>query len=221
VAAYGSELSPINVRACPDDAQRTIRTVLFPVGSKLGLKKTMTFKKSSDFDLSFRTASNSYDDISSRCPPFELALISRATFGRDWMHRKEPSEPLFDLSISGLSATLSNLTEAESTNSTVKVTVHLTESDIVTAPQAVLVLPEKGGEDNTMAGRLKGLFGHKADKDEAAPAGNDSTAETPKSQAASKKAAEPLPLRVETRPTGVLPLSKDELAEAKKRSGCL
>jgi hypothetical protein len=140
-------------------------------------------------------------------------------------HRKEPSEPLFDLSISGFSKALSNLTEAELTNSTVKVTVHLTESDIIATPQAVLVLAEKGGEDNTMANRLKGLFGQKADKDIESPAtdGDDGTAEMPQSQSqtVNRKAAESVPLRVEMRPVGILPLSTDELAEAKKRSECL
>jgi hypothetical protein len=131
------------------------------------------------------------------------------------LYRKEPSLPLFDLSISGLPNALSNLTEAEAANSTVKVTVHLTESDIIVVPQAILALPELA-EESTMADKLKGLFGHKSEKDDAATADNGDGSETATPKAA-KKSVESVPLRVEIRQNGFLPLSADEMADAKKR----
>lgn len=44
----GVELTP-----AADAEPRTIRTHLFPVNSKVGVKKTMTFKKTSDFAIHF------------------------------------------------------------------------------------------------------------------------------------------------------------------------
>ena len=59
--------------------------------------------------------------------------------------------PLFDTTINGFEKALTNLTDGEIANSTVKVTVHMSDSSVVSISQAIFSLPERIQEP-TVAG---------------------------------------------------------------------
>lgn len=130
------------------------------------------------------------------------------------------SLPIVDFSITGIDATFANLTAEEQLNTSVKVTVQLSESGIISVPSAQLVLPEGPKDSEGLKDKLKGLFGGKekaeAESDEKAENGEvgdkDETVKEAKT-----KAKGPINLKVETIHRGIAPLTKEEKKEASKR----
>lgn len=130
-----------------EDAEpRTIKTHLFPANSKVGVKKTMTFKKTGDFaiHLSYRKAG-----IHAFVPP--PSSLSAPLMRRLYSDSEQPDD-LFETTITGLTAAFTNLTEEAIANATVKVTIELNESNVVTVNKAVVVLVEEDASAPSLNG---------------------------------------------------------------------
>ncbi|KAL8277095.1 hypothetical protein RQP46_010523 [Phenoliferia psychrophenolica] len=196
---------------------RTIRTHLFPALSKLGTTKTMTFKKSADFAIQF----------SYRKSPLTAA--------------SEQPEALFETTISGLTTALTNLTTEAIANSTVKVTISLSESGLVSVSKAVVLLEGDAVQNLSLNDKLKGFlgsFGGKKDGDAKKPVDPNADPDAPevedpfegideKEQEATRLKIEELMKSMPTNETVVLqaqtvfsgrvPMSLEDKTEAKKR----
>ncbi|KAK4698666.1 hypoxia up-regulated 1, partial [Phenoliferia sp. Uapishka_3] len=127
-----------------DTESRTITTLLFPAFSKLGTTKTLTLHKSEDFTLQFHLRK-----------PKTTSSVQRP-------------EELFETSITGLTKAYANSTTEEIANATVKVTISLSESNLVTVTSAVLVFKHEGSGGLTLNGELSFALSmppsqHKAD----------------------------------------------------------
>ncbi|KAK7055392.1 actin-like ATPase domain-containing protein [Favolaschia claudopus] len=110
-------------------ASRTINSVLFPAGSKVGSKKTLTFKRKEDFVINF-----------------------------DYKDAIAPGVPtrFLEVGIEGVTEAIANLTELGASDPVVKATVKLSESGFVSVSNAVAFGEIK---DESIAGKLKGFFG--------------------------------------------------------------
>ncbi|GAA5827900.1 hypothetical protein JCM11251_007722 [Rhodosporidiobolus azoricus] len=113
-----------------DAEPRHITTHLFPAYSKTGNRKTLTMRKTEDFDLEF-----SYRKTGS---PSDAYLPAR----------------LFNTHLKGISSATANLTTEQLANATVRVSVELDANGLVKVGQATLVLRE---EDESKAGILGGI----------------------------------------------------------------
>ncbi|KAG6911087.1 hypothetical protein DXG01_004602 [Tephrocybe rancida] len=89
---------------------RSISTLIFPAGSKVGTKKTLTFKRKEDFALYF-----------------------------DYKHLIAPGYPqrMFESEIVGVSEALGNLTERGAVDPVIKATLMLSDSGFVSVHEAV------------------------------------------------------------------------------------
>ncbi|KAI0270552.1 actin-like ATPase domain-containing protein [Gloeopeniophorella convolvens] len=168
---------------------RTITSTAFARGSRTGTRKTLTFRRKDDFALTFAY----------REPP-------AAEF---------PVE-LLDARISGVAAALANITEAGGIDPVIKATILFSESGFVSVPEAVAYAELK---DESIAGRLKGLFGEGATAEDGSTETADaSAAPTPK---ATKAAATPkditIPLNVTVKFTSVAPMGLEQKREARQR----
>ncbi|KAF7326636.1 Actin-like ATPase domain-containing protein [Mycena venus] len=110
-------------------SSRTITSLIFPAGSKVGTKKTLTFKRKEDFVINF-----DYKD--SVAPGFPTRFL--------------------EVGIEGVAEAIANLTELGATDPVVKATVTLSESGFVSVSSAVAFGEIK---DDSIAGKLKGFFG--------------------------------------------------------------
>ncbi|GAA6014558.1 hypothetical protein JCM10207_001644 [Rhodosporidiobolus poonsookiae] len=123
--------------AASDDAEpRTITTHLFPAFSKTANKKTLTLRKTKDFDLEF-----SYRKTGA---PTDAYLPSH----------------LFSTTLKGITSATANLTAEQLVNATVRVSVELDASGLVKVGKALLVLreeDEKAGSGG-VTDKLKSLF---------------------------------------------------------------
>ncbi|KAF8622291.1 hypothetical protein AX15_007154 [Amanita polypyramis BW_CC] len=108
---------------------RTITTLVFPAGSRVGTKKTMTFKRKDDFTIS---------------------LDYRDTISFGFPQR------ILEAEIVGVADAVANLTEMGVVDPVVKATVTLSESGFVSVTEAVVYGEIK---DDSLTGKLKGLFG--------------------------------------------------------------
>lgn len=203
----------------PADAEtRVITTHLFPPMAKTGAKKTLTFRKTSDFAVDF-----SY-------PSSTLPVA--------------PAGALFSTHFDGISSATANLTADQLANATIKVNVELDASGLLKVGKATLVLREEddaeGKGKEGVTDKLKNLFNRfgsknataSATSEQAEPtagegaAGNDTEAKEPLSdeeQAAleelRRQAALPpakVKLSVSTAPAGSM-MTLDDKAEIKKR----
>lgn len=110
---------------------RTINTLVFPAGSRAGSRKTLTFKRKEDFNLL-------------------LSYKSSPVLGY-------PTD-ILEAEITGIPEALKNLTDMGAVEPVVKATLVLSESGFVSVQDAVAFGEIK---DDSIAGKLKGLFGGK------------------------------------------------------------
>lgn len=177
-----------------DGTLRTLTQTIFAANSKSGVKKTMTFRKTTDFSVAF-----SYKTTNRPGSPTSIA----------------------EFGIAGLTEAWANLTETEAANATVKVSVALDESTIISIASAQLVLPEVK-EKASMADKLKGLL-RGADKEQDAADDADGTAasaasnDTAASGTAVKRPAGPIKLQIKSSTEGYPALSEQELKDGIKR----
>ncbi|GAA98931.1 uncharacterized protein L969DRAFT_95608 [Mixia osmundae IAM 14324] len=128
-------------QSAPNESGHTeqIKDVLFPAGTPLGMTKTLEFAAASDaFTIKL---GHSYASSSG-----------------------EPGGEIMTATIRGFEKALVNVTEEEIANSTVRVTVQLSDSNVVTIPSAMLFLPMppiKLNADDSLGAKLKGLLGGK------------------------------------------------------------
>ncbi|KAJ6520608.1 Hsp70 protein-domain-containing protein [Mycena vulgaris] len=108
---------------------RTITTLIFPAGSKVGTKKTLTFKRKEDFVINF-------DYKSPVAPGFPTRFL--------------------EVGITGVAEAIANLTELGATDPVIKATLTMSESGFVSVTNAVAFGEIK---DESIAGKLKGFFG--------------------------------------------------------------
>lgn len=125
-----------------DARPRTISTLIFPAGSKVDTKKTLTFKRKEDFSVW----------LDHRMPPapcvaavplvsytFCLALRSRSGF---------PTS-ILEVEIKGVAEALANLTQRGAVDPVIKANVSLSKSSFVSVQEAVAFGEVK---DETLAG---------------------------------------------------------------------
>ncbi|RDB23436.1 Hypoxia up-regulated protein 1 [Hypsizygus marmoreus] len=146
---------------------RSITTLIFPSGSKLGTKKTLTFKRKEDFSIFI-----------------------------DYKHLIAPGYPqrILESEITGIAEALGNLTERGAVDPVVKATLSLSDSGFISISEAVAYGEIK---DDSIAGKLKGFFGGGSSSSEEATASSeqpaaretDSEAESSSSSAASASAS--------------------------------
>ncbi|KAJ6630178.1 Hsp70 protein-domain-containing protein [Mycena sp. CBHHK59/15] len=145
---------------------RTITTLIFPAGSKVGTKKTLTFKRKEDFSI--------YLDYKTPVAPgFPTRFL--------------------EVGITGVAEAIGNLTERGASDPVVKATLTMSESGFVSVSDAIAFGEIK---DESIAGKLKGFFGAGSASSEAeeqtpenAPPRDSSTPSASSSASASPSAA--------------------------------
>ncbi|GAA5862035.1 hypothetical protein JCM8547_001565 [Rhodosporidiobolus lusitaniae] len=125
-------------KASADAEPRTITTHLFPAFSKTSNKKTLTLRKTEDFDLEF-----SYRKTGAAADAYLPTHI-------------------FSTSLTGISSATANLTAEQLVNATVKVSIELDASGLIKVGKAQLVLREeddsKASGSTGVTDKLKNLF---------------------------------------------------------------
>ncbi|TFY61703.1 hypothetical protein EVG20_g6959 [Dentipellis fragilis] len=167
---------------------RTITSTAFAAGSKLGTKKTLTFKRKDDFYVAFQ-----YKD--SVAPEFPVELL--------------------DAKISGVKEAFANLTEMGGIDPVVKATIVLSESGFISVPEAVAYAELK---DDSITGKLKSFFAEGSSSLSGAADSAQTAEATPaaKKAAATPKEAT-IPLNVTIKFTSVAPMSLDDKRDARQR----
>ncbi|KAG5337074.1 hypothetical protein C0989_010915 [Termitomyces sp. Mn162] len=129
MSLYDVEVSYFAAPTTSFSRPRSISTLIFPAGSKVGTRKTLTFKRKEDFSLYF-----------------------------DYKQPVVPGYPqrMFESQIVGVSEALGNLTERGAVDPVVKATLMLSDSGFVSVSEAVAYGEIK---DDSLTGKLKGLFG--------------------------------------------------------------
>ncbi|KAH9477088.1 Hypoxia up-regulated protein 1 [Psilocybe cubensis] len=188
---------------------RSITTLIFPAGSKVGTKKVLTFKRKEDFSLFL-----------------------------DYKNPVAPGFPtrMLEVDLGNVTEAIANLTERGATDPVVKATLTLSESGFVSVTDAIAFGEIK---DESLTGKLKGLFGGGSsssdeatqsaenvpprDSDTASPS-SSAAAETPSSSAAAEKDKKPavpventIPLTISVRFTTIPPMTVDEKKKARGR----
>ncbi|KAF7297317.1 hypothetical protein MIND_00965000 [Mycena indigotica] len=160
IGAYDVQVSYLATASTP----RTINTLIFPAGSKVGAKKTLTFKRKEDFVINF--------DYKEPGP---------ANFPTRFL----------EVGITGVAEAIANLTELGATDPVVKATLTLSESGFVSVSNAVAFGEIK---DESIAGKLKGFFGGGSSEEaEEKTEDNRPRASESVSSASSANASEPSP----------------------------
>jgi hypoxia up-regulated 1 len=120
-----SYLAEVKSTDLPGAPARTITSLAFARGSRTGLRKTLTFRRKTDFSLAF-----SYKE-----PPVSQFPVE-----------------LLDARISGVAEALVNITEAGGVDPVIKVTILYSESGFVSVPEAIAYAEIK---DDSLAGASK------------------------------------------------------------------
>lgn len=161
---------------------------MLPAGTKYGARKTLTFKRKDDFNITF-----SYKDQ-------ENANI--------------PSQ-IMELEITGVNDAITNLTERGALEPVVKLTAGLSESGMAVLYDAHAYGEVK---DESITGKLKGLFGSnppsetgESESDDEA-ASNAAEPETP-----AKPVPNNIPISAEIRHLSIQPYSPEELSAKRAR----
>lgn len=190
-SSCGSSIRPLAHRllTCRSSApeSQAIASTIFPANTKLGVLKTMTLKRESDFSVHFNYK------------PGQAAGM--------------PVGSIADVHISGISAALANLTEAEISNTTVKVTVQLSSSGLLDIASAQLLLPEIKAS-GSVTDKLKGFFGGSKDKKDAENSAEETDESAKPAEEIQKKQAGPVQLTVNYlgNPFQALPATEKKLA---------
>ncbi|RXW20133.1 hypothetical protein EST38_g5719 [Candolleomyces aberdarensis] len=115
---------------------RSISSNIFPAGSKVGAKKTMTFKRKDDFTIFF-------DYKQAPVPGFPTRMI--------------------EVHINGVADAILNMTEMGIPDPVIKATVSLSDSGFISVSDAFAYGEIK---DESLTGKLKGLFGGSSSTEE-------------------------------------------------------
>ncbi|KAL4257706.1 Heat Shock Protein 70 (HSP70) [Pleurotus pulmonarius] len=129
IGVHNIQASYFATSASPSARPRTISTLIFPAGSKVGTKKTLTFKRKEDFAIWL-----DYKNLVA--PGFPMQIL--------------------EAEISGVGEALQNLTDLGAVEPVVKATLSLSESGFVSVTDAVAFGEIK---DESLTGKLKGFFG--------------------------------------------------------------
>lgn len=179
----------------PNVKPRTITTLVYPSNSKLGSKKTMTFKRKEDFSI--------YLDYKNQVAP---GFPSR----------------MLEAELTGVQAAIANLTERGAVDAVVKATVTLSDSGFVAVKDAVAYGEVK---DDSITGKLKNLFGAGASSSSDADAvtaeqegtESDAPSASPSAAATGATLPETIPLNITTKFPVLSPMSVDEKKKARTR----
>jgi hypoxia up-regulated 1 len=117
--SYLAEAKPTDVTDAPP---RTITSLAFARGSRTGTRKTLTFRRKTDFSLAF----------SYKTPPGNEIPVD-----------------LLDVRISGVAEALASITEAGGIDPVIKATILFSESGFVSVPEAIAYAEMK---DDSLAG---------------------------------------------------------------------
>ncbi|KIJ47301.1 hypothetical protein M422DRAFT_249147 [Sphaerobolus stellatus SS14] len=174
---------------------RIISSLIFPIGSKYGSKKTLTFKRHDDFPLTL-----SYKSPQKGVFPSEISQFR----------------------IEGVAEALGNLTERGAIEPVIKVNVVLTESGFAIVQDAVAHGEIK---DDSIAGKLKGFFGGSSSSSEESSTETSttetSTAATPSASADKKDTKDKdlgtIKLKIDGSPLSIHPLTHDEKWSSRDR----
>ncbi|KAH8079815.1 heat shock protein 70 family [Cristinia sonorae] len=143
---------------------RTINTVVFPAGSRVGSRKTLTFKRKDNFAIQLN-----YKNQPLAGYPLDI----------------------LEAEISGIPEALGNLTERGAIDPVVKATVVLSDSGFVSVQDAVAFGEIK---DDSITGKLKGLFGSGSSSDAAPTEQETlARSEAPEDESSSESSATPSP----------------------------
>ncbi|KAK4048426.1 lumenal Hsp70 protein [Microbotryomycetes sp. JL201] len=148
---FGIDVSYEADKITEDSEARSITTHLFPAQSKLGVKKTMTIKKTRDFSLHFAYR-RSAADVSALLP-----------------------DSIMETSFTGLTGAFENMTADAIANSTVTVTIELDESNIIKVGKAVIktTVESDNNSNGSLNDKLKGFLGKFGSKDKTKDSSSD------------------------------------------------
>ncbi|EUC58906.1 HSP70 family protein, putative [Rhizoctonia solani AG-3 Rhs1AP] len=176
-----------------DGNPRTINTMVFPVRSATGLKKTLTLKRKQDFDVVV-----GFNEIEPAGQP-------------------GANVPTLQYIITGVEAAYNNLTERGATDAAVKLTLLYSESGLASITEAAVVGTVK---DDSLTGKLKNFFGGGSSSTSATESSTASASEETKVEDEPKEPVEKIesiPVTVTLEPMTVKPMSLDEKKAARKR----
>ncbi|CCA66452.1 related to glucose regulated stress protein, HSP70-like [Serendipita indica DSM 11827] len=178
--------------------QRTIQTSILPAKTVYGAKKTMTFKRNHDFNItiSYKDADNL--DI----PPHIL-----------------------EAEIIGVADAVANLTSRGAVDPLVKVSVGMSDSGMITLHDAFVYGEVK---EETVVGKLKNLFGGSSSSSSSASDHGETATVSEPSSSSTASSEEPtttevkstpsqVPLEIATTYLSIIPYTADEISEARKR----
>ncbi|KAJ7468455.1 Hsp70 protein-domain-containing protein [Mycena latifolia] len=137
INVFDIQVSYLATAASSSSKPRTITTAVFPAGSKIGTKKTLTFKRKEDFVISF-------DYKTPVSPGFPTRFL--------------------EVEITGVAEAIANLTELGASGPVIKATLTMSESGFVSVTNAIAFGEIK---DDSIAGKLKGFFGAGSSSSEA------------------------------------------------------
>ncbi|CUA70584.1 Hypoxia up-regulated protein 1 [Rhizoctonia solani] len=176
-----------------DGNPRTINTMVFPVRSATGIKKTLTLKRKQDFDVVV-----GFKELEPAGQP-------------------GANVPTLQYTITGVEAAYNNLTERGATDAAVKLTLLYSESGLATITEAAVVGTVK---DDSLTGKLKSLFGGGSSSTTATESSTASASEETKVEDEPKEPVEKvesIPVTATVEPVTVKPMSLDEKKAARKR----
>lgn len=214
ISLYDIQASYFASATSPNVKPRTITTMIFAAGSKVGTKKTLTFKRKEDF-----------------------------TIHLDYKNKVAPGFPtrMVEAELTGVAEGIANLTERGAIDPVVKATLTLSESGFVSVSDAVVYGEIK---DESLTGKLKDFFGASSSstddetqsvenippRDSSTETTSSSSTETTSSSSASsstdaqaKPTKKALPkentikLNITNRFTTIPPLTPEEKREARSR----
>lgn len=190
---YGVEVAYEADTPKDDGTSRLLRSSLFAANSKLGMKKSLTVKKTDNFSLALsqRLSGDAESDLLS----------------------------IAELDLKGLNVSSLNLTDADIANSTVNCILEADESGMVQLNEAVFLPPEVKSQES-MTDRIKNLFGSSKNKENETAANSNETvvdAEMQKALEKLLKTPQRINLKIETSDRQALFMSKAEKASARSR----
>ncbi|KAF5314314.1 hypothetical protein D9619_011752 [Psilocybe cf. subviscida] len=183
---------------------RSITTLIFPAGSKVGTKKVLTFKRKEDFAI-FLDYKNEF------APGFPTRML--------------------EVELGNVTEAIANLTELGAIDPVVKATLSLSESGFVSVTEAVAYGEIK---DDSLTGKLKGLFGGGSSSSETAesthvpPRDTESASSSSSSSSAAASASatpekkkapvqDTIPLSIEVKFTTIAPMTVDQKKKSRSR----
>ncbi|KAH7339157.1 actin-like ATPase domain-containing protein [Rhizoctonia solani] len=175
-----------------DGNPRTINTMVFPVRSATGIKKTLTLKRKQDFEVVV-----GFKEIEPAGQP-------------------GANVPTLQYTITGVETALQNLTERGSTDAAVKLTLLYSESGLATITEAAVVGTVR---DDSFTGKIKNLFagGSSTTTTESSTASASEETKVEEEPKEPVERLESISLAVTVEPMTVKPMSLDEKKTARKR----